>query len=168
MRPAFLTLRASRKKAHVANSSSRVSVWLDARPILTAPLPRGTPSRMRSQQRPTPPDPEDVAKPWVRTHTPRPDELSRETFEFIAAIDEYKRKHMRSFLSDREVLGVLRSLGYGRRAPSAEPTEAELAEYAEARARYRTEHGRLFPTWSEVFQLLLELGYQREEPRSAA
>jgi len=120
------------------------------------------------KQRPAQPDPQDDSKPWVRTHTPRPDELSRETFEFIAAIDEYKRKHMRSFLSDREVLGVVRALGYGLRGASAEAGERELADYAEARARYRAEHGRLFPTWSEVFELLLGLGYRREEPRSAA
>ena len=123
---------------------------------------------MRPNQRSTPPDPEGGQKPWVRTHTPRPDELSRETFEFIAAIDEYKRKHMRSFLSDREVLGVLRALGYGRAQPSTEPSEKELADYAAARARYRAEHGRLFPTWSEVFQLLLDLGYQRLEQGDAA
>ena len=42
----------------------------------------------------------------VRTHTPRPDELSRECFEFIAAVDHYKRSHMRSFLEDREVLAL--------------------------------------------------------------
>lgn len=126
-------------------------------------------SRMTLQKpRPTPPDPEDATKPWIRTHTPRPDELSRETFEFIAAIDEYKRKHMRSFLSDREVLTVLAALGYGKEGQSSEPSAAELAEYAASRARYRAEHGRLFPTWSEVFQLLLELGYQRQEPRNAA
>lgn len=117
--------------------------------------------------RPSPADPDD-SKPWVRTHTPRPDELSRETFEFISAIDEYKRKHMRSFLSDREVLLVLRALGYGRPGGPSEPGEGELAQFAAARARYRAEHGRLFPTWSEVFQLLLGLGYEREEPRSAA
>lgn len=122
---------------------------------------------MRPNQRPPPPDPEGTEKPWVRTHTPRPDELSRETFEFIAAIDEYKRKHMRAFLSDREVLGVLFALGYGPKR-KGEPSEKELAEYAAARARYRAERGRLFPTWSEVFQLLLDLGYQRQEPRSAA
>jgi hypothetical protein len=123
---------------------------------------------MRPNQRTPPPEPGDDQKPWVRTHTPRPDELSRETFEFIAAIDEYKRKHMRSFLSDREVLGVLHALGYGRRRAGGEPSETELADYAAARARYRAEHGRLFPTWSEVFQLLLDLGYERREPRSAA
>jgi len=118
--------------------------------------------------RPAPRDPQDDSKPWVRTHTPRPDELSRETFEFIAAIDEYKRKHMRSFLSDREVLSVLRSLGYDNEDAASEPSEADLAAYAAARTRYRAEHGRLFPTWSEVFQLLLELGYRRQDPRSAA
>lgn len=118
--------------------------------------------------RPAPHDPQDDEKPWVRTHTPRPDELSRETFEFIAAIDEYKRKHMRSFLSDREVLMVLRSLGYGTQETASEPSEADLVAYAAARTRYRAEHGRLFPTWSEVFQLLLDLGYRRQDPRSAA
>jgi len=119
--------------------------------------------------RPAPLDPQDdVEKPWVRTHTPRPDELSRETFEFIAAIDEYKRKHMRSFLSDREVLSVLRALGYDNEGQRSEPSEADLAAYAQARTRYRAEHGRLFPTWSEVFQLLLDLGYRRQEPRNAA
>jgi len=120
------------------------------------------------KNRPTPPHPEDAAKPWVRTHTPRPDELSRETFEFIAAIDEYKRRHLRSFLADREVLQVLRALGYRRGTANHEPSAAELAEYAQARAKYRTEHGRLFPTWSEVFELLMELGYERQEPRNAA
>ena len=68
---------------------------------------------------------------------------------------------MRSFLSDREVLGVLHSLGYGNAAASSEPSEADLAAYAAARTRYRAEHGRLFPTWSEVLQLLLDLGYRR-------
>ena len=120
------------------------------------------------KSRPTPPESDDEEKPWVRTHTPRPDELSRETFEFISAIDEYKRRHLRSFLSDREVLGVLLALGYERGAGAADPSDADLAEYAAARQRYRAQRGRLFPTWSEVFQLLVELGYRRKEPRDAA
>jgi len=111
----------------------------------------------------------------VRTHTPRPDELTRETFEFITAIDDYKRNHMRSFLDDVEVLTVLRRLGYrppgdgtsgdetggGVGTGELEPTEEEQDSYARMRARYREEHGRLFPTWSEIFKLLCELGYSR-------
>ena len=109
----------------------------------------------------------------VRTHTPRPDELTRETFEFISAVDEYKRRHMRSFLNDSEVLEILFDLGY--RVPSRpdatrEPSEGQLEAYAASRQRYRVEHGRLFPTWSEVFELLRGLGYRRadEDGREAA
>lgn len=106
----------------------------------------------------------------VRTHTPRPDELTRESFEFIAAIDHYKRRNMRSFLEDHEVLHVVGTLGYA--APGgevqSEPTEAELEAYAEAKRRYRFEQGRLFPTWSEVLDLLLGLGYRRGGREDAA
>ncbi len=101
-------------------------------------------------------------KPRVRTHTPRPDELSQETFEFIAAVDEYKRRNMRSFLEDAEVLEILLELGY-RRAETDRVTEDQLDAFAEARERYRIEEGRLFPTWSELFELLTGLGYQRVE-----
>ena len=100
----------------------------------------------------------------VRTHTPRPDELSRETFEFITAVDEYKRRHMRSFLEDHEVLGLLGSLGYSlAQHEDPGPSDDELAAYAEAKNEYRVREGRLFPTWSEVFELLMQLGYERHE-----
>lgn len=106
----------------------------------------------------------------VRTHTPRPDELTRESFEFIAAIDHYKRRYMRSFLEDHEVLHVVGTLGYA--LPGAEPrveaTPDELEAYAEAKRRYRFEEGRLFPTWSEVLELLLALGYRRTGREDAA
>ena len=100
-------------------------------------------------------------KPSVRTHTPRPDELSHEVFEFISAIDDYKRRHMRSFLEDAEILEILLELGYCRDGREPAVTDKALAEFADVRERYRVEEGRLFPTWSEVFQLLSELGYAR-------
>ena len=101
-------------------------------------------------------------KAKVRTHTPRPDELSKETFEFIAAVDDYKRRNMRSFLEDAEVLEIVLELGYrrGEEAPE-EVTDEQLDAFAEARERYRVEEGRLFPTWSELFDLLTKLGYER-------
>lgn len=105
----------------------------------------------------------------VRTHTPRLDDLTREAFEFIAAVDRYKRRHMRSFLDDTEVLRIVLDLGYRCGDEAAdEPTERQLADLADARRRYRTEQGRLFPTWSEVFKLLLDLGYRRAPSDEAA
>ena len=99
----------------------------------------------------------------VRTRTPRPDELSREAFEFIAAIDEYKRVHMCSFLDDKQVLAVAHELGW--HPPGAKPrktaSKEELTGYAKARDAYRSDNGRLFPNWSEVFDILMQLGYER-------
>ncbi len=123
----------------------------------------------------TPQDPETASaesqaphtpKRVVKTHTPRPDELSKETFEFIAAVDDYKRNHMRSFLDDIEILNILYSLGYGHPEFEATPDtaeEAEIERFQAARQRYRDEAGRLFPTWSELFTILTELGYARED-----
>ncbi|MCZ6597729.1 MAG: hypothetical protein O7B99_08835 [Planctomycetota bacterium] len=100
----------------------------------------------------------------IKTRTPRPDELTRETFEFITAIDEYKRKHMRSFLDDVQVLAVAHELGWrppgGSKKPK--PTKKGVGAFATARDAYRVENGRLFPSWSEVFELLMKLGYERE------
>jgi len=107
-------------------------------------------------------------KQKVRTHTPRPDELSPETFEFIAAVDEYKRNHMRSFLDDDEVLEIVLELGYMRDGFEDTVTDEQLADFAAARQKYRVEQGRLFPTWSEVFELLTTLGYQRDRKDPAA
>jgi hypothetical protein len=114
---------------------------------------------------------QDGEKPNVRTHTPRPDTQSRETFEFIAAVDGYKRRHMRSFLSDAEVLEVFLDLGYRavlQRDGRAKKKEALLRAFADARQRYRVEQGRLFPTWSEIFELLLALGFERRRRDNAA
>lgn len=102
-------------------------------------------------------------KAKVRTHTPRPDELSCETFEFIAAVDEYKRRHLRSFLEDAEILEIIFELGYSRDGLDPAVTETQLDDFAEARERYRLDEGRLFPTWSELFELLSQLGYERFE-----
>ncbi len=113
----------------------------------------------------------DERKLTVRTRTPRPDELTRETLEFIAAVDGYKRRHIRSFLNDFEILTILLSLGY--QPPSStqgesQPTEEHLQDFAEARQLYRKEQGRLFPSWSEVFALLMNLGYRHDENDNAA
>jgi hypothetical protein len=122
--------------------------------MTSAKPPEGSPSRKR--------------KPKVRTHTPRPDELSQEVFEFIAAVDDYKRRNMRSFLEYTEILEILFDLGYVRDGRARKVTEDQLADFARMRERYRVQKGRLFPTWSEVFELLSQLGYSRRSDDTAA
>ena len=101
--------------------------------------------------------PETPAKKG-RVGPPRPDEMSKDAFEFISAIDQYKRDEMRSFLELEEILQVLGRLGYERDVSDG---AAQVQDLADALERYREEHERLFPNWSEVFTVLIELGYAR-------
>lgn len=96
-----------------------------------------------------------------KARVPRPDELSSETLEFIAAIDEYKRSRMVSNLTLEEILEVVRSLGYLRSKDEMldEDEELERALMAQALEAYKESHGRLFPNWSEIFQIIRALGY---------
>lgn len=49
--------------------------------------------------------------------------ITLEEMEFLQAIERYQRKHRRRYPSWREVLGVLRSLGYRKSAePVSSPT----------------------------------------------
>jgi hypothetical protein len=98
-----------------------------------------------------------LAKPKVE----RPDELSRETFEFIAAIDEFKRRTLANHLGMPEVLRVLHELGYRARPSDAARAEGQLSFACEALEAYKRAHKRLFPNWSEVFAVLRESGYSR-------
>ena len=101
---------------------------------------------------------EDIPKP-PRHRVARPDELSKDTFEFIDAIDRFKRTHMISIVSNTQVLEILSGLGYefdaGRRD--------ELEVYEEAVAAYKAQHNRLFPNWSEIFEIVTDLGYSRSD-----
>lgn len=108
-------------------------------------------------------DPNDDAKKRVvRTRTPRPDELTAETLEFLTEVDRFKRDNMQSFLSDQEVLEVLLGLGYQSPDGATCVDEAQLESFAEARQVFRKDSGRLFPSWSEVFSILEGLGYARK------
>lgn len=93
-----------------------------------------------------------------RNKPERPDEFAPETFEFIAAVDEFKRRHQKKQLSTQEMLQVLRSLGY--RGPGA-VTATEVARVDGALLDYRRRNNRLFPGWSEIFAVLLDSGYHR-------
>ena len=81
--------------------------------------------------------------------------MSPEAFEFLTAVDDYKRQHMRSFLTIEEIFEVLGKLGY-RRAE-----KGSVGALSAAIEAYKEKHGRLFPNWSEIFQIARELGWDR-------
>jgi hypothetical protein len=104
-----------------------------------------------SDNQPTPKSPQ-------RTRVPRPDELTPDTFEFIAAIDEFKRTRMVSIVTLENVLGLLNELGYLPKRVR----KSQLADLESAVETYKKEHDRLFPNWSEIFQVVMDLGYARD------
>lgn len=97
--------------------------------------------------------------PAPRTHVPRPDELSPEAFEFIAAVDEFKRSHMVSMVNLTDVVGILDSLGYVKDQVDQQAVE-ELTDAVDA---YKQRTERLFPNWSEIYKVVIELGYVRRD-----
>ncbi|MEM9380197.1 MAG: hypothetical protein AAGB93_09650 [Planctomycetota bacterium] len=46
----------------------------------------------------------------------KPDEMPEDVLEFIQAIDDYKRQENRPFPTWSEILDIVKSLGYGRKA----------------------------------------------------
>ncbi len=58
-------------------------------------------------------------------------QMSEEQFEFLMAIDEYKRRNSRPFPTWTEVLEVIKALGYRRVAEPAALDETESEEKAE-------------------------------------
>lgn len=98
-----------------------------------------------------------MSKPARRTSPPRPDQLSNEVMEFLSALDDFKRKQMRSYLQPEEMFAVLREIGY-----SYPGDEAELhALFESALEELRASSGRPFPNWSELYDVALELGWSR-------
>jgi hypothetical protein len=52
-------------------------------------------------------------------------ELTKEQFEFVLAIEEYKRVNKKTFPTWTEVLEVIKILGYRRELPEEEPVQEE-------------------------------------------
>jgi hypothetical protein len=92
----------------------------------------------------------------------RPDEMPPEVFEFIDAIEKYKRRTMKAHLGSAQVLEVARGLGYGRVGGDGEGDgKGAVAEYEGALEAYKKRFKRPFPNWSEVFEVLREIGFDR-------
>lgn len=53
--------------------------------------------------------------------------MTKEQFEFVLAIEEYKRVNKKTFPTWTEVLEVIKLLGYRREMPEEEPVQAEAS-----------------------------------------
>lgn len=108
----------------------------------------------------TPSEKGTAKSPRRKSGAPRPDEMSPEVFEFLTAIDDYKRANLRSFLGLTEVFEVLDKLRYRAGDPPM-PQDAAIEALSDAIDAYKKEQGRLFPSWSEIFLVARELGWAR-------
>ena len=91
-----------------------------------------------------------------KASAPRPDEMSPDVCEFLAAVDDFKRSQMRSFLSFEDIHCVLELLGYERKGKRGGPDAL-----ASAIDSYKRAYDRLFPTWSEIFVIACQAGWRR-------
>ena len=106
-------------------------------------------------------------------------EMTPEQFEFVAAIEQFKRRRNRPFPTWVDVLGVVVRLGY---APVARRTlrldasmvlpvedaaalDATQVDFVRAVETYKKVNVVRFPTWTEVLEVVEQLGYRKTHPR---
>jgi hypothetical protein len=115
----------------------------------------------------SPADRDEFESSDAKVKVTRPDEMPPEVFEFIDAIEKYKRRSMKAHLASEQVLAVVRELGYGQRGGGREREDGEgdrervVEEYEGALEAYKKRYRRPFPNWSEVFEVLREIGFNR-------
>lgn len=143
-----------------ASASGKPAAQKKATPKKAAPK-KAMPEKEIVPKAPTASKVKATAAPKAKPAISKPDAMSAETFEFLAAIDEAKRTLMVSNPTLTQVLDVLRGLGYGLAGKRTK--KAQLTALEAALAAYKKTHQRLFPNWSEVFTVAREAGFERPE-----
>ena len=104
--------------------------------------------------------------------------MTPEQFEFVKAMETYKRKKNKPFPNWVDVLVVITALGY----QSVEAKTIELddeptagydtsaltpvqAEFVRAVETYKHVNKKRFPTWTEVLEVVDQLGYRKVQAR---
>lgn len=106
-------------------------------------------------------------------------EMTPEQFEFVQAIETYKRKKNRPFPNWVDVHGVITALGYQsveaktidfNEAPASTFDTSDLtvpqAEFVRAVETYKHVNKKRFPTWTEVLEVVDQLGYRKMQARA--
>lgn len=106
-------------------------------------------------------------------------EMTAEQFEFVQAVETYKRRKNKPFPTWLDVYELVRTLGYRpvepntidlNAAPLTNLAIAELtgdkADFVKAIEAYKAVNKKRFPTWTEVLEVVLQLGYRKVQARS--
>jgi hypothetical protein len=101
-------------------------------------------------------------------------EMTPEQFEFVQAMETYKRKKNKPFPNWVDVLEVVTALGYQsvevktidfKDAPKSMQDTSDLtvaqAEFVRAVETYKHVNKKRFPTWTEVLEVVDQLGYRK-------
>lgn len=105
-------------------------------------------------------------------------EMTPEQFEFVKAMETYKRKKNKPFPNWVDVLEVITALGYKvveertidfDEAPKSTFDTSDLtmaqAEFVRAVETYKFVNKKRFPTWTEVLEVVDQLGYRKMTTR---
>ena len=105
--------------------------------------------------------------------------MTAEQFEFVKAIETYKRKKNKPFPNWVDVLDVVTTLGYRsveaktidfNDAPQSAYDTSDLthvqADFVRAVETYKHVNKKRFPTWTEVLEVVDQLGYRKTQVRA--
>ena len=105
-------------------------------------------------------------------------EMTAEQFEFVQAIETFKRRKNKPFPTWIDVHGLVCELGYRAverntidlsAAPLTHLSIADLrgdqADFVKAIEAYKAVNKKRFPTWTEVLEVVLQLGYRKVQAR---
>lgn len=108
-------------------------------------------------------------------------EMTPEQFEFVKAIELYKRRKNKPFPTWVDVLELVTMLGYRDVAKKTfHPDDAPLThvdltdlteqqvEFVRAVETYKRVNAKRFPTWTEVLEVVEQLGYRKVQVRALA
>ena len=106
-------------------------------------------------------------------------EMTAEQFEFVQAVEQYKRRKNKPFPTWIDVQSIVLQLGYKvveantidmNHARLTNLAYAELkgeqADFVKAIEAYKAVNKKRFPTWTEVLEVVLQLGYRKVAARS--
>ena len=106
-------------------------------------------------------------------------EMTVEQFEFVKAIEAFKKSSATPFPTWLNIFDVVQTLGYRvAEAPTLELGDAKItnpdflhltgerAEFVKAIEAYKAVNKKRFPTWTEVLEVVEQLGYRKLFARS--